>query len=219
MTFDDGPTNFTSGLLDVLKKYDVKATFFVSANYSNYIGLIKRAYDEGHSIGVHSYSHNYYVIYSDSKLFFNDINKVNDIIERYTGKRSTLYRFPGGSLNSIAHTINNNIIDELKLELESKGFVYFDWNVSSGDNGGTNTELDFITNNMINGILKHPQSIVLCHDTYKNIIPATETVIKWGIENDYEFKTLTPDGFKVQFNSNHGSKTNSSTSPTLVNTN
>ena len=100
LTFDDGPGPYTSQLLDILAKYDVKATFFVTNAYPKYQNMIGRAYREGHSIGVHSYSHDYYTIYAGEEDFLDDFNAMEDIIYNQTGSYTRLFRCPGGNVTS-----------------------------------------------------------------------------------------------------------------------
>ncbi len=126
LTFDDGPSDrVTPKILDVLKEENVKATFFIvgiHAETRKY--LIKREIDEGHSVGVHSYSHVYRDIYSSPENLLKDIDKCNKIIKEVSGKPSTLYRFPGGS-----HGLSASLIDAVTQH----GLKYFDWNASTRD--------------------------------------------------------------------------------------
>ena len=102
LTFDDGPGPYTAQLLDVLARYGVKATFFVTALNSDYEDMIGRAYNEGHSIAVHTYSHDYRKIYASEEAFFEDFNAMEDVIYRQTGQYTKLCRFPGGSSNTVS---------------------------------------------------------------------------------------------------------------------
>jgi len=126
LTFDDGPSDrVTPKILDVLKEEGVKATFFIvgkSAETRRYI--VKREYEEGHCVAVHSYSHEYGDIYSSPKELMSDIDKCNKLIYEVTGEYSTVYRFPGGSF-----TVGENFI----AEVISKGMRYVDWNASTRD--------------------------------------------------------------------------------------
>ena len=119
LTFDDGPSDNTEEILDILKKYDVKATFFVVGNTSEHgQELLKRIVEEGHSIGIHSYSHKYSAIYDSEESFFEDFNKISDYIYDVTGVRTQICRLPGGSSN----TVSKISMAELKREFEAAGF-------------------------------------------------------------------------------------------------
>lgn len=161
LTFDDGPDYTTISVLDTLKKYNMKATFFVLWHYGHYSALIQRAANEGHTIGLHSYTHNYNNIYASSEAFFSDLNKISDYVYGLTGIRSTIYRFPGGSSNTVSN-FNPGIMTTLTQKVQENGYVYFDWNVSSGDTAVW-TEAG-IVNNVTKGIRLGKTNIVLMHD-------------------------------------------------------
>lgn len=190
LTFDDGPSIHTEYLLDILKKYDVKATFFVVGNTSPEI--LKRIVDEGHAIGAHSLTHNYKKIYSSQEGYFNDLNAILDVIENATGVRTSLIRFPGGSSNTVSKAYNIGIMGNLAKAVNEKGFTYFDWNVSSGDAGETK-DTETIFNNITKGIEQFNVPVVLQHDTKKYSIDAVENVILWAFEKGYEFDVLSPE--------------------------
>ena len=134
LTFDDGPGPYTGQLLDLLARYNVKASFFVTGDGSKYYDMIGRAYDEGHSIGVHTYSHNYRSIYSGEDAFFQDLSAVEEIVLAQTGSYTKLYRFPGGSSNTVS-SFNPGIVTRLVKALGDLGYSYLDWTVASGDAG------------------------------------------------------------------------------------
>ena len=188
LTFDDGPGPYTNALLNVLSAYNVKATFFVTALNSRYEDAIGRAYREGHAIGVHSATHNYYEIYASEEAFFNDFNLVQDMIYRQTGEYTAITRFPGGSSNTVS-SFNQGIMSRLANSLESMGYVYFDWNVSSGDAGET-TDTDTVAANIISGIAGMRYAVVLQHDIKDYSVNAVEQVILWGLSNGYVFRAL-----------------------------
>lgn len=187
LTFDDGPCVYTKKLLDILKEYNVKATFFVTNQMSGYNSYIKREYDEGHAIGIHTYSHSYKTIYSSIDAFFNDVNKMDNIIYKQTGIHTKLLRFAGGSSNTISG-FNKGIMTSLAKETSIRGYIYFDWNVESNDTGTSNP--DKIANKIINGIKAHNYSIVLQHDIKSYTASAVEKVIQYGLANGYTFLPL-----------------------------
>lgn len=188
LTFDDGPGPYTDQLLDVLAEYNVKATFFVTCREPDHEDAIGRAFNEGHSIGVHTASHNYYAIYSSEEAFFEDFDAAQEMIYRQTGQYTELSRFPGGSSNTVSN-FNSGIMTRLTQAVTDMGCKYFDWNVSSGDAGGT-TDTDTVYQNIINGCSTHKTSIVLQHDIKDYSVAAVEKVIIWGLENGYTFRPL-----------------------------
>ena len=191
LTFDDGPGPYTQALLDVLEEYNVKATFFVTGYREDYHDLIGAEFAAGHSVGIHSYSHDYEEIYESEEAFFEDLNRVQAIIEEQTGQQTTLLRFPGGSSNTVS-SFTPGIMTALVQDVTDMGFQYFDWNVLSGDAGET-TSTDVVIQNVIDGIQQHDASIVLQHDIKDFSVDAVEAILAWGIENGYTFLPLTPD--------------------------
>lgn len=135
LTFDDGPSYNTTKILDILDRYDAKATFFV-INGGSYSYLYKEVVDRGHSIGLHSYTHSYSDIYRSEYAYFNDLQKISDAVYDWTGIRSNLIRFPGGSSNTVSRYYCYGIMTELTQEVERRGYVYFDWNAENDDATG-----------------------------------------------------------------------------------
>ena len=188
LTFDDGPGPYTGKLLDVLDKYGAKATFFVTAQDPRYLDQIGRAYKAGHGIGVHTSSHDYNKIYASEYAFFEDFFNMEEIIKQQTGSYTRLFRFPGGSSNTVSR-FNPGIMSRLTKAMNDMGYQYYDWNVTSGDAGGT-TKTDQIIKNIKDGCMQHRISVVLQHDIKDYSVAAVENVLKWGLENGYSFKAL-----------------------------
>ena len=188
LTFDDGPGPYTDRLLDVLKKYNVKATFFVTKANPEYFDCIGRAFREGHSIGIHSASHVYKSIYASEDAFFRDFNEVQDLIYEQTGTYSNICRFPGGSSNTVS-SFNKGIMTRLAKDLTDLGFQYFDWDVASGDAGET-TKTDTVYANVVEGISGRKTTVVLQHDIKDFSVAAVEKIINWGLRNGYVFQPL-----------------------------
>lgn len=189
LTFDDGPGANTPRLLDILKKYNVPATFFVVN--TGYISTIKRASQEGHTIAIHSATHKFKQIYASEDAYFKDLYKMQEIIKNHTGKLATLIRFPGGSSNTVS-SFNKGIMSRLVKQVEEKGFTYFDWNVDSKDAGGAKTAKQ-VYNNVVSGIGSKENAVVLMHDIKSYTIDAIESIIVWGLKNGYTFRALTSD--------------------------
>ena len=186
LTFDDGPSRHTPRLLDVLDKYNVKATFFVVK--TSYLDILPRMAQSGHSIGIHSASHVYRDIYASEEAYYADLETMKKIICDYTGIETTLVRFPGGSSNT-ASSFNPGIMTRLAQSLEEEGYQYFDWNVDSLDAGGAYTSRQ-VFQNVAAGVEGRSISIVLQHDTNGFSVDAVESIIIWGLENGYVFKGL-----------------------------
>lgn len=186
LTFDDGPSYYTPRLLEVLAKYNVKATFFVvwtvNGFYEEYIDDIVA---QGHSIGVHSKTHEFGKIYASEEAFFEDFDFMRNVIYQRTGVLTNLMRFPGGSSNT-ASRYNPGIMTRLTKLVKEKGYYYWDWNVESGDAGRVYTA-DEVLANVIQGCKGRKVSYVLQHDSLGYSVDAVERIIQWGLENGYTF--------------------------------
>lgn len=195
LTFDDGPSIYTKDLLDILDKYNVKATFFVTHTTAD--DIMQEIVNRGHAIGAHTYTHDY-SIYQDEETYFSDLNQILDLIANKTGVNTKLIRFPGGSSNTVSLNYSKNIMTKLSQSVVERGFVYFDWSVDGGDAENATTRQE-VAQNIINGIKENPNPIiVLQHDTKVYSIDAVEDVIRWGIENGYTFDYLTCDSPTAQ---------------------
>lgn len=162
LTFDDGPSHNTERILDILDEYNVKATFFTIGNESEeFVDVYKRILEDGHSLGMHSYSHKYSEIYKSVEAFDADFNKVSDYIESVTGVAPKLYRFPGGSSNLVSAIPMENFIKYLN----EKNVTYFDWNVSAQDAEGKELPVENLLDNIFKDINKKDICVVLMHDS------------------------------------------------------
>lgn len=188
LTFDDGPGPYTEQLLKVLDKYGVKATFFVTD--SGYDSVMKKIVDKGHSIGIHTVSHNYEEIYSSPEAYFTDLFRMQDIIYENTGVRTTLMRFPGGSSNTVSRNQYEGLMTVLTEAVQDAGFQYFDWNVDSNDAGGAK-KTKTVVDNVKDGVSQFRVAVVLQHDIHDYSVEAVEDIIVWGLNNGYSFQPLT----------------------------
>ena len=189
LTFDDGPGPETPRLLDVLKKYNVQATFFVVN--TRYISTIERSAQEGHTIAIHTTTHVFKDIYASEEAYFQDLYTMQEIIRSHTGQTSMLLRFPGGSSNTISR-FNKGIMTRLTAAVEEKGFHYYDWNVDCNDAGGATTAQE-VYMNTVDGIGDKQTAVVLMHDIKSYTVDAVEHIIVWGLDNGYTFLPLTAD--------------------------
>lgn len=189
LTFDDGPGPYTRTLLDVLDRYGVKATFFVTGNGRD--DLLADIASRGHSIGIHTVTHRYSEIYASPQAYFQDLNHMRQIIREKTGMETTLMRFPGGSSNEVSRGYCPGIMTTLSEAVQDAGFQYFDWNVDSDDAGRAATAGE-VFENVTEGIRRNRVSIVLQHDTRGFSVEAVEKILQWGQDNGYRFLPLEP---------------------------
>ena len=199
LTFDDGPhPENTAAILDTLKEYGAKATFFVIYKDSKEDrALYKRIVDEGHTIGVHTASHNYDKIYASVDAYLDDFDRMSRQIESSTGVKPDIFRFPGGSVNGY----NNSIYQELIAEMIRRGYTYYDWNASSGDASGSNVPVNTLVQNSLNTVGDKDRAILLMHDGtgQKNTASALPQIIEGLQEKGYEFHALTNEVAPVCF--------------------
>lgn len=185
LTFDDGPCDrVTPKILDVLKEENVKATFFIVGNAAQRRKyLLEREISEGHTVAVHSYSHEYGQIYSSVQNLLEDIDKCNEVIKSVTGSYSTLYRFPGGSFG---------LSDELISAVEERGMKYVDWNASLCDAEYYAAPPEILYENAIETSKGHDKVILLAHDstTKTATAEAIRDIIKYFKSQNYKFATF-----------------------------
>lgn len=192
LTFDDGPSGYTRELLDILDRYNVKATFFVTGRGDS--SLIGEEYRRGHAIGLHTNSHNYATVYASVDAYFDDLNTINEIVKAQTGSYSNIIRFPGGSSNTVSANYTSGIMSQLTSMVEARGYKYYDWNVSSGDGSSVILDSSGYASNVINGLGNGSSYVVLQHDTNINSIRAVSSIIEYGLSHGYSFGTLDING-------------------------
>lgn len=162
LTFDDGPSTYTDDILDILDRYEVKATFFVVGKEDdNAKEAVRRIAEEGHTLGMHSYSHKYREIYASEEAFREDFEKIQEYIYEVAGVESMFYRFPGGSSN----TVSDTPMEELAAFLETEGVVFFDWNISSGDAASGMLSVERLVKNTTKDLEKWDSCVILMHDS------------------------------------------------------
>lgn len=162
LTFDDGPSIYTQDILDILDRYDVKATFFVLGKTSDGDKeSLKRIVEDGHTLGMHSYSHVYSDIYASKEAFAEDFTKLREYLFETTGVYSSVYRFPGGSSNTVSKIPMRNFAEYL----DEQNVVFFDWNVASGDATSISLSVEEIVKNSTENITRYGTSVILLHDT------------------------------------------------------
>lgn len=197
LTFDDGPSRQTEKVLDILKKKKVKATFFMIGRDDEYSqNLYKRVVREGHTLGMHSYSHLYKEIYGSLEGFQKDFNKISDHLFDITGVRSVFYRFPGGSSNSIKQFP----IKEYTKFLNEQGVTYMDWNVIAANGTTDNVTKREMVQSVMDGVAKYDTSIVLLYDSAdkKMTAKSLEDIIDSLLAGGYEILPIDENTVPVQ---------------------
>ena len=194
LTFDDGPSEEnTSAVLDILKEYDIKATFFlVGENVERHPEVARRIVEEGHTIGIHCNRHEYDEIYESVDSYLADFEAARDIVYEVTGVEVQLFRFPGGSVNSY----NKNVYEEIIVEMTSRGYIYFDWNASLED-AVSKTDPETLIQNAKDTTLGRKKVVMLAHDIVYNTTLCLEELIDAFPE--YQMQPLTPEVEPVQF--------------------
>lgn len=189
LTFDDGPSYLTPQVLDILDRYQIKATFFVTyTDKPEIVPYYNEIVRRGHTIGIHTASHEYEQIYSSMDAFVADFDKIYNYVRDLTGVSCQLYRFPGGSTTGL----NLGIREQIKAWLQQRGIVYHDWNVVNGD--GATVTADEAYHNVVDNIVQRTHPIVLMHDgvkketTVEALPRIIETLQSWG----FTFAPLDP---------------------------
>ena len=185
LTFDDGPSIYTGQILDILKANDIKATFFVIAREDeSYWPYYTRILEEGHTLGMHSYTHDYNQVYASLDSFETDVNSLSQFLYDRTGEYPTIYRFPGGSSN----TVCNVPMEECIAYLNEQGITYYDWNALNGDAVSSELPPEKLVENIMNSVRQNNTSIVLMHDmqsrhtTVESLQPLIDTLKDEGYE-------------------------------------
>lgn len=198
LTFDDGPSGNTNRILDILKEYDVKATFFVVGKTDEAsIKAYQRIVEEGHTLAMHSYSHKYAEVYESMDSFAQDLDKLQEYLYQITGIWSRYYRFPGGSSNTVSKVDMQQLINYLG----ENDITYFDWNIASGDAVSGQLSADMIIHNCISGIDGKNECMILMHDASEknSTVDALPQIIKqMKSRGDTVFLPITDDTIPIQ---------------------
>ena len=197
LTFDDGPSENTEKILKILDKYHVKATFFVTGCHQEFNYLIKKAYQNGHTIGLHSYKHEYQEIYRSQKDYFDDLQKIGNLVKSIIGFTPHYIRFPGGSSNKVSTTYCPGLMTILTKEVIRKGYQYYDWNGDTNDATSDNISVQEIINSATNE--NHQNIVLLAHDTKakNNTVKALPYIISYYQKKGYTFEAINDESFYV----------------------
>lgn len=196
LTFDDGPTAQTGEILDILKENNVKATFFVVGKDESYYDMYRRIVEEGHTLALHSYTHDYNTIYASKDNFVNDIEELRNLLYDVTGVTCNYYRFPGGSSN----TVTNVPIEDLIEYLDEEGIVYFDWNALNNDAVMDGQSPEQLVSNILKDALAHDDTIILMHDIEcrHETVESLQMLIDRLREEGYELLPIDEDTPLIQ---------------------
>ena len=189
LTFDDGPSIYTEDILNTLDKYNVKATFFVTCS-DNLEALSKKIVEKGHTIALHTCTHKYSQVYSSDEKYYEDLNNISSLVEKYTGVKSKYIRFPGGASNTVSKHYSQGIMSRLTKSVGERGYKYFDWNIDSNDAGGANSEQ--VYSNVIGALRNSDRgtNMVLMHDVKVATRDALDRVIKDALDMGYIFSNI-----------------------------
>lgn len=206
LTFDDGPSSdVTVKILDTLKKNNIKATFFICDYEPDKLPILKRMIAEGHTIGIHGYSHDYPTIYKSTDAFIKNIETLRDKLKKDTGYEAYVIRFPGGSSNTISRHYCPGVMTKLVQEVTKKGWMYMDWNVDSTDAEGNNRPTSILTSNVKSELMKNRGNVVLMHDTSakQTTAQALPSIISYAKKNGYTFEAIAKDTVPVHHGVNN----------------
>jgi peptidoglycan/xylan/chitin deacetylase (PgdA/CDA1 family) len=203
LTFDDGPSPVTGEILAVLRKERVKATFFVIGSHDEAERkLYRRLVAEGHTIGNHSFSHNYAKIYQSMSAFKRDFFQLERLLAETAGIKTRFMRFPGGSNNTVSRRYAwPGLMQALVSEMDRLGYIHFDWNVEAGDATTAINDSGAIRDNILAGAAGKSNALILLHDGRGN--PATAEALPdiiGGLRRaGFNFAVLSPVSYRVQF--------------------
>jgi peptidoglycan/xylan/chitin deacetylase (PgdA/CDA1 family) len=199
LTFDDGPSAHTPQVLDILKRYNVKAIFFVIGKDTTFSrSMYRRIVNEGHQLGNHSYSHNYSSIYKSVQSFLNDFLRLENLLQNAVGVSTKLIRYPGGSNNTVSHhAVMRQIIDEKSR----RGYTHCDWNVDAGDATSAINNPNLIISNVLEQSVGKLNAVVLLHDAdyQKHTSLILAQIIEGLSLQGFNFSVLSKTSFLVQF--------------------
>lgn len=193
LTFDDGPSENTKKILDILEQYDAKATFFITGANEDCRHYIKEAYDAGHTIGLHTYTHDYDKVYESDEAYYDDLEKIGNVAREQIGFVPCFIRFPGGSSNMVSAQYNKGIMSRLVESVAQKGYQYYDWNLDSGDAAGCGK--GEIEQNAVTDKMNH--IMILFHDTQTKdaTVEALPKILEYYKEKGYEFQAIDRDSY------------------------
>ena len=193
LTFDDGPSDNTLKILDILKESGVTATFFVKG--TSKIEYVKNIADAGHAVGLHTDTHDYKELYASDEAYFDDLTRVGNKVKNILGYVPNIIRFPGGSSNTTSKKYNKGIMTRLVSAVEEKGYSYFDWNCDSGDADGNHIPASTLLENVKKQTGNQQRVVLLMHDSgiKDTTVEALPQIIQFYKDKGYHFGKLSSD--------------------------
>ena len=203
LTVDDGPSKLTQSFLDLFDKYNVKATFFVTGHDPDYYHLIREAYNKGHTIGLHTMTHDYALVYASESAYYEDLDAVGQVVKDQIGYVPCFIRFPGGSSNGMADGYSKGLMIKLAKGVVERGYQYYDWSLSTGDGDVRTAEQLIEQSTQPNGAgagadpTKDTNVVLLCHDsaTKESTLEALPKIIESYQKRGYSFEALDRDSW------------------------
>lgn len=193
LTFDDGPSQYTSQLLDTLKSNNIHATFFVvGTNVVNREDVIKREYAERNAVGIHCWSHEYSVCYASPNAFFSDFNHIKSTLTNLLGVSPNVCRFPGGTGNTVSDKYSPHFMQQILPEITDMGIKPFDWDVDAGDADSVPATTQKVISTVIKEAKVYNHPVILCHEK-KNTVAAIPSIIAQLKALGYTFDVLSPN--------------------------
>lgn len=189
LTFDDGPSENTQRALDILDQYGCKATFFVTGQNPDYFPMIKEAYKRGHTIGLHTNTHDYERCYQSVDSFWAEIDEIGQIVKDQIGYVPCFIRFPGGSSNTISADYSDGIMSQLVGEVQARGYQYYDWNLSCGD-GSVHTTEETIMLGCEETDFENPTYLLHDGTNKETTIEALPSIIEYYQAQGFTFEAL-----------------------------
>ena len=191
LTFDDGPSAHTQEVLDILDTYGIKATFFVTGINPDYLDMIGECYRRGHTIGMHTYSHDYAQVYASVDAYWEDLGQISEVVREQIGYVPCFVRFPGGSSNTVSANYTAGIMSELSQELLAQGYQYYDWQASCGD-GAEHTAEELVEATKEDTSYGYTTIVFLMHDGAEKAttVEALPTIIEYFQQEGYSFAPI-----------------------------
>lgn len=195
LTFDDGPSDKTQAVLDILDRYGAKATFFVTGIDQSHANMIKVAHDKGHTIGLHTYSHDYASVYSSVGAYFSDLDAIGQVVKEQIGYVPCFIRFPGGASNTISANYSAGIMSQLTSDVQARGYQYYDWDASCGDGSVHDADETAAIATEDSPAVGMQNVIMLLHDsaTKQSTVDALPRIIEYWKAQGYELKAIDRD--------------------------
>ena len=191
LTFDDGPSENTQAVLDILDRYGIKATFFVTNINPDYAPMIAECYARGHTIGLHTYTHDYAQVYASADAYWEDLGQIGELVREQIGYVPCFIRFPGGSSNTISANYTPGIMTQLSSDVVDAGYQYFDWDASCGD-GAEHTADELVDATIADTSYGYQSIVFLAHDGAgkQTTVEALPRMIEYFQEEGYQFAPI-----------------------------